>query len=46
MGRACSTQGAMRNVFKVLVGKPQKKRLLKRPRHIDGRILLNWILSR
>jgi hypothetical protein len=32
MGRACSTDGANRNTYKTLVGKPEKKRHLGRPR--------------
>jgi hypothetical protein len=32
MGRACSTNGETRNVYKILVGKPEGKRSLGRPR--------------
>jgi hypothetical protein len=32
MGRACSTNGAKRNAYRVLVGKPEGKRPLERPR--------------
>jgi hypothetical protein len=32
MGRACSTNGAERNAYKILVGKPEGKRPLVRPR--------------
>jgi hypothetical protein len=32
MGGACSTNGEMRNVFKLLVGKPESMRPLRRPR--------------
>jgi hypothetical protein len=32
MGRACSTDGAKRNAYRILVGKPEGKRLLGRPR--------------
>ena len=32
MGGACSTYGDKRNVQRVLVGKPEGKRLLARPR--------------
>jgi hypothetical protein len=32
MGRACSTHGAKRNAFKILVGKPEGKRPLGRHR--------------
>jgi hypothetical protein len=31
MGRACSTKGAKRNVYRMLVGKPEGKRPLGRP---------------
>jgi hypothetical protein len=31
MGRACSTNGEKRNAYKILVGKPEGKILLKRP---------------
>jgi hypothetical protein len=33
MGRACSTYGERRGVYRVLVGKPEGKRPLGRPRH-------------
>jgi hypothetical protein len=33
MGRACSTNGAKRNAYRILVGKPEEKRPLERPRH-------------
>jgi hypothetical protein len=32
MGRACSTNGEKSNAFKILVGKPEGKRPLGRPR--------------
>jgi hypothetical protein len=32
MGRTCSTNGAKRNAFKILVGKPEGEILLGRPR--------------
>jgi hypothetical protein len=32
MGMACSTNGEKRNAFKILVGKPEGKRSLRRPR--------------
>jgi hypothetical protein len=34
MGRACGTNGEKRNVYRLLVGKPEEKRQLGRPRHI------------
>jgi hypothetical protein len=33
MGRACSTNGEKRNAYKILVGKPEGKISLGRPRH-------------
>jgi hypothetical protein len=33
MGRACCTNGEKRNVYWILVGKPDRKRPLGRPRH-------------
>jgi hypothetical protein len=32
MGRACSTNGEWRNAYRILVGKPEGKRPLGRPR--------------
>jgi hypothetical protein len=32
MGRACSTNGAKRNAYRILVGKPEGKRPMGRPR--------------
>jgi hypothetical protein len=32
MGRACSTNGEKRNAYRILVGKPDGKRPLGRPR--------------
>jgi hypothetical protein len=32
MGRACSTNGEKRNAYGILVGRPEGKRLLGRPR--------------
>jgi hypothetical protein len=32
MGRACSTNGGKRNAYRILVGKPEGKRPLGRPR--------------
>jgi hypothetical protein len=33
MGRACSTNGKKMNSYRLLVGKPEEKRPLRRPRH-------------
>jgi hypothetical protein len=32
VGRACSTNGAKRNTYRILVGKPEGKSPLRRPR--------------
>jgi hypothetical protein len=32
MGRACSTNGEKRNAYRILVGKPEGKRPIGRPR--------------
>jgi hypothetical protein len=32
MGRACSKNGAKRNLYRILVGKPEGKRALRRSR--------------
>jgi hypothetical protein len=48
MGRACSTNGAMRNAYRILVGKPEGKRLIGRPRRrwVDNiKIYLREILE-
>jgi hypothetical protein len=36
MGRACSTNGDKRNAYRILVGKPDGKRPLGRPRWVDN----------
>jgi hypothetical protein len=33
MSGACSTNGVKRNAYRFLVGKPERRRLLGRPRH-------------
>jgi hypothetical protein len=35
----------MRNAYKLMVGKPEGKTQIKRPRH-HGKIILEWILER
>jgi hypothetical protein len=48
MGRACSTNGEKRNVYRILVGKPEVKRPLGRPKcrwedNIKmGLVILEW----
>jgi hypothetical protein len=34
MGRACSTNGEKRNAYRIMVGKPERKRPLGRPRRL------------
>jgi hypothetical protein len=51
MSRACSTNGEKRTAYKILVGKPEEKRPLRRPRVDNIRMDLeeigwdgvNWI---
>jgi hypothetical protein len=45
MGGACSAYGKKRGVYRVLVGKPERKRLLGSP-GLDGRIILKWIIRK
>jgi hypothetical protein len=49
MGRACSTNGEKRNACRTLVGKPEDKRPLGRPRRrwldsikMDLREMMGW----
>jgi hypothetical protein len=35
-----------RNAYRILVGKPEGKRPLGRPRDVDGWTILKWILER
>ena len=46
MGRVCSTYGERRDVYTVLVRKPEGKRPLGRPRRVDGRIILRRIFRK
>jgi len=45
MGVACGAYGA-EGAHRVLVGKPEGKRPLGRPRCRDGRIILRWIFRK
>jgi hypothetical protein len=45
MGGPCSTNGEKRNAYRLLVGKPEGKRPLGRPRRRRG-IILGWILEK
>jgi hypothetical protein len=45
MGRACSTNGAKRNAYRIVVRKPEGKRPLGRL-DVGGWIALKWILER
>jgi hypothetical protein len=44
MCRECSMNGANRNAYRILVGKPEGKRPLGKPR-CRGWIILKWILE-
>jgi hypothetical protein len=44
MGGACSTNGGEMNAYKLLVGKPEGRKPLGRPRRRWLIILLGWIL--
>jgi hypothetical protein len=37
--------GKKRNKYKILVGKPEEKRPLRRP-NVGGRIILRWMLEK
>jgi hypothetical protein len=41
MGGACSADGEVRGVYRVLVGKPEGKRPLRRPRRRLGDFRIN-----
>jgi hypothetical protein len=45
MGGACSADREERDVYRVLVGKPERKRLLGRPRR-KWEIILGWIFRK
>jgi hypothetical protein len=45
MGGPYSTIGKKRNAYRILVGKPEGKRPLGRPK-VGGWIILGWILER
>ena len=45
MGGACSTYGARRGAYRVLVAKPEGKNYLEDP-GMDGRIILRWIFRK
>jgi hypothetical protein len=43
MGRACSTNGEKRNAYRILVGKPEEKRPLERPkRSLEDNIQIDF----
>jgi hypothetical protein len=46
MGEACSTQGKIRNTYKILVGKPEGKRLFVKNRGEHWRMVLNCMLRK
>jgi hypothetical protein len=39
MGRSCKTIGEERNAYRILVGEPEGKRTLERPRHMWTEII-------
>jgi hypothetical protein len=43
MGWACSTNGEMRNTYRILVGKPEGN---KEDQDVVGWIIVKWILER
>jgi hypothetical protein len=43
IGRSNRTHGKMRNVYKILIGKPERKRRLEVLR-IDGRMILEGLI--
>jgi hypothetical protein len=45
MGRVCSTRGGEKNAYRILVGRPEGRRPLGRPRR-RWWIILEWILER
>jgi hypothetical protein len=45
MGRACSTNGAKRNAYRILVGNPEGKRPLQ-DQDVGGWTILKWNLER
>jgi hypothetical protein len=45
MGRACSTNGEERNVYRILVAKPERKRRLRKLKH-GVMVILKSILHR
>jgi hypothetical protein len=45
MDRTCSTYGDRKRAYRVLVGKPEGRRPLGRPRR-NGRIILKWVFER
>jgi len=44
MGGACGTYWGSRSAYRILMGRPDGKRQLGRPR-LDGRIILKWIFN-
>ena len=46
VGGACRTYGGEERFIYSLVGRPERKRLLGRPRLIYGRIILKWMFKK
>jgi hypothetical protein len=45
MGAACSSYWERRGVYRILMGKPERKTHLGDP-GVDGRIILGWIFRK
>jgi hypothetical protein len=45
VSRACCSNGAKNNAYRILVGKLEGKRPLERF-NVDGRIILKWLLEK
>jgi hypothetical protein len=45
MGRECSTNGEEKNAYRILGGKPERKRPLGRPR-CRWEVMFKWILEK
>jgi hypothetical protein len=44
--RHVARAGEIRNTYNILIGKHKGKRPLRRPRGVDERIILEWILEK
>jgi hypothetical protein len=46
MGKACSTNGENGNAYRILLGKPEKKRDHWQEKEVGGWATLKWILEK